>query len=154
MKKLIAILIIFLSACTSVKKDEFVNPIFYGKMVGYYTKYDTIQITPTSYHITNYYGYKAKANCEILENTQEKVTLKCLHLPHDENNEQELILVLPNEEPTYWTYEFVIVSEEIEDLEHITYIKEYNYSKKDYLCSKDIENCSHRTYTTHTSVKN
>ena len=154
MKKFIAILIIFLSACSSVKKDEFVNPVFYGEMVGYYTEYDTVQITPTSYHITNFYGYKAKADCELLENTMNKVTLKCLHLPHDENNEQELIIVRPDGKPTYRTYEYIIVSEKIEDSELITHIKEYDYSEKGYLCSKDIENCSHRTYTTHTSVKN
>ncbi len=148
MKKLITILIIFLSACTSVKKDEFVNPIFYGEMVGYYTEYDIIKITPTSYHITNYYGYKAKADCELLENTWEKVTLKCLHLPHDENNEQELIFVLPNEEPTYWTYEFVIVSEEIENKTNEIHILQYSYFKDE----KDWS--SRRGFATHTSVKN
>ena len=33
MKKLITIFTILLASCTSIKKDEFVNPIFYNKMV-------------------------------------------------------------------------------------------------------------------------
>ena len=145
MKKIVTAFVIFLSACSSVKKDEFVNPIFYGEMVGYYTEYDIIQITPTSYHITNFYGYKAKADCELLENTMNKVTLKCLHLPHDENNEQELILVRPDDKPTYWTHEFVINSEKIQDKLHIS---KYSYFKDE----KDWS--SRKGFTTHTSVKN
>ena len=151
MKKLIILFILFLTSCTSVKKDEFVNPIFYNKMVGTYTKYDTVQITPTSYHITNFYGYQAKAECELLENTWEKVTLKCLHLPHDKNNENELIIVGEDDEPTYWTYKYILAPEDEQTEKNGKFITRYTYDENSYWCKKDIRNCSRYPHFARTS---
>ena len=151
MKKLIALFTILLTSCTSVKKDEFVNPIFYNKMVGTYTKYDTVQITPTSYHITNFYGYQAKAECELLENTWEKVTLKCLHLPHDKNNENELIIVGEDDEPTYWTRIFILAPEDEQTEKNGKFITRYTYDENSYWCKKDIRNCSRYPHFARTS---
>ena len=151
MKKLVFVFTILLSACSSVKKDEFVNPIFYNKMIGTYTEYDTVQITPTSYHITNFYGYQAKAECELLENTWEKVTLKCLHLPHDKNNENELIIVGEDDEPTYWTRIFILAPEDEQTEKNGKFITRYTYDENSYWCKKDIRNCSRYPHFARTS---
>ena len=49
MKKLVFVLAILLSACSSVKKDEFVNPIFYKTMYPISRTVGKTQITPASY---------------------------------------------------------------------------------------------------------
>ena len=76
MKKFFAILIIFLSACSSVKKDELVNPIFYKTMYPISRTAWETQITPTSYKSENN-GYTEAGNCILLENKQDSVKLKC-----------------------------------------------------------------------------
>ena len=153
MKKLITIFTILITSCTSVKKEEFLNPIFYNKMVGTYTKYNTIQITPTNYHVTNFYGYQNKANCELLENTWEKVTLKCLHLPHNKNNKNELIIVGENSKPTYWTRIFILAPKNEQTEKNGKFITEYYYDENDYHCIKDYTQCSRRPYFARTSTK-
>jgi hypothetical protein len=76
MKKLIAILIIFLSACTSVKKDEFVNPIFYKTMYPISRTTGITWITPTSFKC-DFHGNVTTGDCILLENKQDSVKLKC-----------------------------------------------------------------------------
>ena len=76
MKKLIAILIIFLSACTSIKKDEFVNPIFYKTMYPISRTTGITWITPTSFKC-DFHGNVTTGDCILLENKQDSVKLKC-----------------------------------------------------------------------------
>ncbi len=128
MKNHIALITLFtLTACTSTPKPEetFVNPIFYSLMERTNKEFDAIKITPTSYFVRNYYGYYTMANCEMLENTMTKVTLKCLFLPADPNNKEELVMVEPEDEPTTWTEEFVINEEQ--SYSNGTSIIDYSY---------------------------
>ena len=76
MKKLVFVLAILLSACSSVKKDEFVNPIFYKTMYPIpITAWET-KLTPTSY-ISQNKGLKITGDCILLENEQDHIKLKC-----------------------------------------------------------------------------
>ena len=76
MKKLIAILIIFLSSCSSVKKDEFINPIFYKTMYPISRTTGITWITPTSFNC-DFHGNVTTGDCILLENKQDSVKLKC-----------------------------------------------------------------------------
>ncbi len=76
MKKLITIFTILLTSCTSIKKDEFVNPIFYKTMHPISKMVGETQITPTSYR-SDYNGYITTGNCILLENEQNYIKLKC-----------------------------------------------------------------------------
>lgn len=101
-------MVLFLASCSVMKSEErFVNPVFYSLMEEGH-KEDIIKITPTEYRIKSYDGRTARADCEMLENTMEKVTLKCLFMPADPNNEKEYPLVFPDDDPTYRTRSYVI----------------------------------------------
>ena len=76
MKKIVTALVIFLSACSSVKKDEFVNPIFYKTMYPISKTTGTTWITPTSFKC-DFYGNITTGDCILLENKQDSVKLKC-----------------------------------------------------------------------------
>lgn len=127
MKKILGLcLFLAVTGCVAKPKEErFVNPIFYSLLEGPNYQYDTIKITPTSYFIRNYFGYYTMANCEMLENTMEKVKLKCLYLPADSNNKEELVYADPDEEPLSITQEFVISKDK--PFAPATSIVEYSY---------------------------
>ena len=76
MKKLITIFTILLTSCSNLKKDEFVNPIFYKTMYPISITASKTQITPTSYR-SEYNGYITTGNCILLENKQDSIKLKC-----------------------------------------------------------------------------
>ena len=76
MKKLITIFTILLASCTTLKKDKFVNPIFYKTMHPISKMVGETQITPTSYR-SDYNGYITTGNCILLENEQNYIKLKC-----------------------------------------------------------------------------
>ena len=76
MKKLITIFTILLASCTTLKKDKFVNPIFYKTMHPISKMVGKTQITPTSYR-SDYNGYITTGNCILLENEQNYIKLKC-----------------------------------------------------------------------------
>ena len=90
MKKFIITLIIFVASCASVKKDEFVNPIFYKTMYPISKMVGETQITPTSY-INKYNGYITTGDCILLENEQNYIKLKCEMLYSGENETQTKI---------------------------------------------------------------
>ena len=91
MKKLIALFTILLTSCTSVKKDEFVNPIFYKTMYPISTIASETQITPTSYR-GEYNGYVTTGDCILLENKQDSIKLKCEMLYSGETNTRTEII--------------------------------------------------------------
>ena len=91
MKKLITLFTLFLASCTSVKKDEFVNPIFYKTMYPISTIASETQITPTSYR-GEYNGYVTTGNCILLENKQDSIKLKCEMLYSGETNTRTEII--------------------------------------------------------------
>ena len=76
MKKCIIILVILITSCTSIKKDEFVNPIFYKTLHPISRTVSETQITPTSYR-SEYNGYVTTGDCILLENKQNYIKLKC-----------------------------------------------------------------------------
>ena len=91
MKKLIALFTILLTSCTSVKKDEFVNPIFYKTMYPISRAAAETQITPTSYR-GEYNGYVTTGNCILLENKQDSIKLKCeMQYPEKNYTKTEII---------------------------------------------------------------
>ena len=73
---LISIFTILLASCTTLKKDKFVNPIFYKTMHPISKMVGETQITPTSYR-SDYNGYITTGNCILLENEQNYIKLKC-----------------------------------------------------------------------------
>lgn len=91
MKKLITIFTILLASCTSIKKDEFVNPIFYKTMHPISKMVGETQITPTSYR-SDYNGYVTTGDCVLLENKQDSIKLKCKVLYHNETKTQTKII--------------------------------------------------------------
>ena len=90
MKKLITIFTILLASCTSIKKDEFVNPIFYKTMHPISITASETQITPTSYR-SEYNGYITTGDCILLENKQDSIKLKCKMLYPGETKTQTKI---------------------------------------------------------------
>ncbi len=132
MKNHIALITLFtLTACTSTPKPEetFVNPIFYSLMERTNKEFDAIKITPTSYFVRNYYGYYTMANCEMLENTMTKVTLKCLFHPAAPNNKDELVMVEPEDEPIAYIQSYKL--SENQNYSKGTFIQEYTYRLND-----------------------
>lgn len=80
MKKSIFILfLIFLSGCSGQAQEQrFVNPLFYETLEPISTTAWQTKLTPTQAIITNTkIGYSKIRDCELLENTQESVSLKC-----------------------------------------------------------------------------
>ena len=91
MKKLITIFTIFLASCTSIKKDEFVNPIFYKTMYPVSITAWKTKLTPTSY-ISQNDGKKITGNCILLENEQNYIKLKCeMQYPEKNYTKTEII---------------------------------------------------------------
>ena len=90
MKKLITIFTILLASCSNLKKDEFVNPIFYKTMHPISKMVGETQITPTSYR-SEYNGYITTGDCVLLENKQDSIKLKCKVLYHNETQTQTKI---------------------------------------------------------------
>ena len=91
MKKLITIFTILLASCTSIKKDEFVNPIFYKTMHPISKMVGETQITPTSYR-SDYNGYITTGNCILLEDEQNYIKLKCeMQYPEKNYTKTEII---------------------------------------------------------------
>ena len=90
MKKLITIFTILLASCSNLKKDEFVNPIFYKTMHPISKMVGETQITPTSYR-SEYNGYITTGDCVLLENKQDSIKLKCKVLYHNETKTQTKI---------------------------------------------------------------
>ena len=77
MKKLLLSAVILLSACRSAPAEEkFVNPLFYETLEPISRIAWTTYLSPTQIRITNE-GYELIKTCEMLENTFEKVSLKC-----------------------------------------------------------------------------
>ncbi len=137
MRKIITVLCFaLLTSCALWQREErFVNPIFYETMeeIGY--EYSTIKLTPTTYYIKNFYGYHTSAECEMLENLEDRITLKCLFMPADPNNEEELIIVGSDDTPKIWTQTYIIWPEQ--NHKSGTTIVEYSYyeSEEDW-CSR------------------
>lgn len=129
---------------------KFKNPIFYKTLYGMATKGDIINITPTEYHVRNYYGYETYAKCELLENEINKVVLKCLHLPANPNNKKELIMVKSDGIPTSWTYEFVIPEKDEQVYGHDLRVILYPHLSRE----KNNEHFSYENYVIYTSEKN
>ena len=90
MKNLITIFTIFIASCSNLKKDEFVNPIFYKTMYPISKTASKTQITPTSYR-SEYNGYVTTGDCVLLENKQDSIKLKCKVLYHNETKTQTKI---------------------------------------------------------------
>ena len=91
MKKLITIFTILLASCSNLKKDEFVNPIFYKTMYPISKTASKTQITPTSYR-SEYNGYVTTGDCVLLENKQDSIKLKCTMLyPNETKTQTEII---------------------------------------------------------------
>lgn len=90
MKKLITIFTILLASCSNLKKDEFVNPIFYKTMYPISKTASKTQITPTSYQ-SEYNGYVTTGDCVLLENKQDSIKLKCAMLYPNETKTQTKI---------------------------------------------------------------
>ena len=91
MKKLITIFTILLASCTSIKKDEFVNPIFYKTMYPVSITAWKTKLTPTSY-ISQNDGKKITGNCILLENEQNYIKLKCeMQYPEKNYTKTEII---------------------------------------------------------------
>ncbi len=111
--------------------EEFVNPLFYKGMINHSKEPNFVKITPTSYYIENCYGYRTSAQCEMLENTENTVTLKCLHLPEDKNDDKALIIVGYDHEPQVWTYKFVIRDKNIQTSDEGTYVRVYEYPRNE-----------------------
>ncbi len=107
MRKIIAVLFFtLLTSCALLPREEkFVNPIFYETILGK----KQIRLTPTQYYVENQYGYHTSAKCEMLENLEDRITLKCLFMPADPNNEEELIIVSSNEKPLYMIKTYIIM---------------------------------------------
>ena len=80
-----------------------------------------------------------------------KVTLKCLHLPHNKNNKNELIIVGENNKPTYWTRIYILAPKNEQTEKNGKFITEYYYDENDYHCIKDYTQCSRRPYFARTS---
>ena len=77
MKKLLLSAVILLSACRSAPAEEkFVNPLFYKTLEPVSRMAWTTYLSPTQIRTTNE-GYELIKTCEMLENTFEKVSLKC-----------------------------------------------------------------------------
>ncbi|MBE6462450.1 MAG: hypothetical protein E7005_01675 [Alphaproteobacteria bacterium] len=91
MKKVIVILAILVASCTTLKKDKFVNPIFYKTMHPISKMVGETQITPTSYR-SDYNGYITTGNCILLENEQNYIKLKCEILYSGETELQTKII--------------------------------------------------------------
>lgn len=127
MKKFLLILLIAcLTSSLAYAKDtqeQFVNPTFYKPMINFSKQPKLIKITPTRYYIENCFGYKAAAECELLENTQNSVTLKCIHQPEDKNDKQALIITGYDNAPQTWTYKFYILPLKEQDNKQGTYIR-------------------------------
>ena len=91
MKKLITIFSILLASCSNLKKDEFVNPIFYKTMYPVPITAWKTKLTPTSY-ISQNDGKKITGNCILLENEQNYIKLKCeMQYPEKNYTKTEII---------------------------------------------------------------
>lgn len=90
MKKLITIFTILITSCTSIHKEEFLNPIFYKTMYPISRTAWETQITPISYK-SKYNGYTTAGDCILLENKQDSVKLKCEMLYPNETQTQTKI---------------------------------------------------------------
>ena len=91
MKKVIVILAILVASCTTLKKDKFVNPIFYKTMHPISKMVGKTQITPTSYR-SDYNGYITTGNCILLEDEQNYIKLKCeMQYPEKNYTKTEII---------------------------------------------------------------
>jgi len=90
MKKLITIFTILLASCSSIKKEQFLNPIFYKTMHPISITASETQITPTSYR-SEYNGYITTGDCILLENKQDSIKLKCKMLYLGETKTQTKI---------------------------------------------------------------
>ncbi len=123
MRKLIVVLcFVLLTSCALLQREErFVNPIFYETFPGK----EQIRLMPTKYYVENRYGYHTSAKCEMLENLEDRITLKCLFMPADPNNEEELIIVGSDDTPKTWTRTYVIWPEQ--NHKSGTTIVEYSY---------------------------
>lgn len=131
MRKVFVIVLfgVFISFIVRAGEDKFVNPIFYQAMEGVGTRPDLIKISPSEIYIQNYYGYSLTAKCEMLENVVDTVILKCLYMPRDKDDDNVLIMVDYDEEPTYWTHKFYIWPKEEQTSELGIYVRKYNYYK-------------------------
>ena len=104
MKKLITIFTILVASCTSIKKDEFVNPIFYKTMHPISKMVGETQITPTSYR-SDYNGYIITGDCVLLENKQDSIKLKCeVRYPQEDYTRTEIIKYELSKDVNPYTY--------------------------------------------------
>lgn len=123
MKKLIAILCFALTACAlPLKEEKFVNPIFYKPMEGLAYNPELYKIRPNKLFEQNFYGYNTTADCDMLENTENTVVLKCLHTPEPPNH-----LQIADDIPTLRIYKFYIWPEEEQDSDIGTYVRLTDY---------------------------
>ena len=91
MKNIITFLTIFLASCSSIKKEQFLNPIFYKTMHPISITAWKTKLTPTSY-ISQNDGKKITGNCILLENEQNYIKLKCeMQYPEKKHTKTEII---------------------------------------------------------------
>ena len=98
MKKLLLSAVILLSACRSAPAEEkFVNPLFYKTLEPISRMAWTTYLSPTQIRTTNE-GYEEIEDCITLENTFEKVSLKCTRLDDDkkENITNQYTYIIKN----------------------------------------------------------
>ena len=107
------------------KAEKFVNPIFYKTMYPDFRKdvWDwTIQITPTKMLEENSDGWVQKSYCDMLENKEDEVTLKCTTIHPPSHSLYTLV------------YRFIIKDQSYPKQ---TYIKRLYFSVNEYSKDKD-----------------
>ncbi len=77
MSKFLCLIALLLTACANTAQEQkFVNPMFYEKLDPVSSISWTTYLTPTKMRKIRA-GYEKTYDCELLENTQDKVSLKC-----------------------------------------------------------------------------
>lgn len=77
MPKFLCLIVLLLSACTGAAQEQkFVNPLFYEKLEPVSGRSWVTYLTPTQFKKSNA-RYDKVGTCELLENTQDKISLKC-----------------------------------------------------------------------------
>lgn len=113
------------------KEEAFVNPIFNKGMINLGREPTFVKITPTSYYEENRFGYRTQVKCEMKENMEETVVLRCVHEPEDRNDKQALIIAGYDSEPQVWTYKFVIYPPKDQDDERGVIVRKLGFYKEE-----------------------
>lgn len=83
--------VLLLLSCATPEEERFVNPVFYETMKPISRTVWETHITPTSKMEISSTGYIETAKCEMLKNTEDTVSLKCIEfnlLTHEMNKDE------------------------------------------------------------------